>query len=1210
MFNLRYTALRRVGRVAALALVTLLVTSVAVFAQATTSTVRGTVEDSSGGVLPGATVTITNVNTRAVATSVTDGRGGYQAVVFPGTYDLKVELEGFKTYEQKGVTISPSDVRGIDVKLEVGAQTETVTVTAQTEVIQTETGAREGVLSAKQIDNLSVLGRSSLELLRILPGVVAPDQSAFESVSFGGGANNTQGYTVNGIRSSGNTVQLDGSSLIDIGSNSGVIVTLNNDMVQEVKVQSSNFAAEYGTGGMNVSAITKGGSSKFSGTLYDYNRNYRFAANDRSNSITGTPKPKSTFNYPGGNIGGPIIIPGVEWNSNRDKAFFFVGFEVQRQNVDTGSFLSTTLTDKMRAGDLSEQLPGNCRGQNLNMTCGQYNIPRGYPGGGTPAPGNQFQQYLQPMGKVLAGLYPAPNLNDPTNRYNYVFNTLQPANRTDLKMRFDYNISNNTKAYVRAAIEGEETENARGIWWSSSDLALPTPSVGTNKGRSVSGNVVSVLSPSMTNEVLVSWSRLTLDNAWRDPSKVSLSNYPELAGYSQGFFPNASPYIPLNIITSGWGQGGPGNLWAPAMDVFAYNDALQISDKLTKIAGSHGLKFGFSAERGQKQQNFENSEFGEYQFDPWTTGGTGGPVADLLTGRLANYSQGTRIPKGEWRYWNIDAFAQDSWKIKPNLTLEFGVRAGFWTNNGELNDFGGFFDPSAYNRSAGTFLDPGTWQRLNGWQYAAEGQAPQGGVENRQPFAMPRVNMAWDIDGQGNNVLRGGFGMFYNRNMGNLEYSTLRIPPVSYRVGIGSGDGSNLGGGVGLTYNTLAQLDWRTRVGSIGLDTLNPDSNKWPKTYSYSVSYARRIFFNQVVEAAYVGTKGRDLVSRRHLNAVPLGALLSGTVNGVDLSVPVNRVPLADSVLNTFRQYPAFTEVRDWSFEGESDYNSLQVTLSRQTGRRLQYFAAYTLARAKGTTSGNGEYGFIDPFDPQRTYGVLPEDRTHIFNLSWNAFLPDGARGGLDNPIMRGVLNGWQLSGISTLASGVPVFLGFGGQLGSDDITQAVFGSPDIIGNPGPGGGDRGGFSPVYTCDPRLGNYDVGEKLFDINCIGIPAPGTNGDLIPPYNLRMPTRINHDLTVFKNFAIHGDQKIQFRVGFFNLFNQAWVTTNSAADIDLVLDTTCNVNRNGIPNGAGGIADNVCDPTQGFRYTQNTIDNFGKVNLKRGRRVIEFVLKYYF
>jgi hypothetical protein len=1210
MFNVCRIARARMGRVVGWTMALLLVTSSAAFAQATTSTVRGTVEDSSGGVLPGATVTITNVSTKAVATSVTDERGSYQAVVFPGTYNLKVELSGFKTYEQKDVAISPSDVRGIDVKLEVGAQTETVTVTAQTEVIQTETGAREGVLSAKQIDNLGVLGRSSLELLRILPGVVAPDQTAFESVSFGGGANNTQGYTVNGIRSSGNTVQLDGSSLIDIGSNSGVIVTLNNDMVQEVKVQSSNFAAEYGTGGMNVSAVTKGGSSKFSGSLYDYNRNYKYAANDRSNSITGTPKPHSKFNYPGGNIGGPIIIPGVSWNKNRDKAFFFVGLEIQRQQVDTGSFLSTTLTDRMKAGDLSEQLPGNCLGQNLNMTCGQYKIPAPFAGAGSAAPNNNFSPFLTPMGKVLASLYPKPNLVDPTNRYNYVFNTLQPTNRSDLKMRFDYNISNNTKAYVRAARENEEGENARGIWWSSSDLALPTPTVGKNKGRSVSGNVVTVLSPSMTNEVLVSWSRLKLDNSWRDPSKVRLDAYPELAGYSQGFFPGASPYLPLNIITSGWGQGGPGNLWAPAMDVFAHNDALQFSDKLTKIKGSHGLKFGLTFERGQKQQNFQNDEFGQYQFDPWTTGGTGGPVADLLTGRLSNYGQGTAIPGGEWRYYNTDAFAQDSWKLRPNLTLEFGVRAGFWTNNAELNNFGGLFDPSLYDRSKGTFLDPGTFQKLNGWRYTSAGDAPAGSTDNRKPFAMPRVNMAWDIDGQGNNVLRGGFGMFYNRNMGNLEYDSLRIPPTSYSVSTNSGAASALGNGIGLTYDTLRELDWRNRVGSINLSTLNPDSNKWPKTYSYSASYARRIPFNQVVEVAYVGTKGRDLVSRRHLNAVPLGALLTGTLNGVDLGNPVNRVALDGSVINALRPYPTISAVDDWSFEGVSNYNSMQVTLSRQTGRRLQYFAAYTLARSKGTTSGNGEYGFIDPFDPSRTYGVLPEDRTHIFNLSWNAFLPDGARGSLDNVILRGVLNGWQLSGISTLASGVPVSLGFGGQAGSDGVTQAIFGTPDIVGNPGPGGGDRGGLSPVYTCNPQLSGNNVGEKLFDINCIGIPAFGENGDLIPPYNLRMPTRINHDLTVFKNFAIHGDQKMQVRVGFFNLFNQAWVTTNSAADIDLVLNTTCNVNVNGVPNGAGGVSNNVCDPTKGFAYDQNTLDNFGKINLKRGHRVVEFVLKYYF
>jgi Carboxypeptidase regulatory-like domain/TonB-dependent Receptor Plug Domain len=275
-------AVRSAIAVCAATLCTVLVTSTLVFAQAsTTATIRGTIQDTSGAVLPGATVTLTNEGTSAVQTAVSDDRGQYLfAGLFPGTYDLKVELSGFKTYERKGIALSPNDTRGLDIRLDIGQQTETVTVTGQQEVIQTETGAREGVLTAKQIDNLSVVGRSALELLRILPGVVTEFNQG-ESVSFGGGGNATQNYTVNGIRASSNTVALDGSSLIDIGSNNGVIVSLNNDMVQEVKVQSSNFAAEYGSGGMNVSGVTKSGTSAFHGEAYDYWRDYRLAANDR-----------------------------------------------------------------------------------------------------------------------------------------------------------------------------------------------------------------------------------------------------------------------------------------------------------------------------------------------------------------------------------------------------------------------------------------------------------------------------------------------------------------------------------------------------------------------------------------------------------------------------------------------------------------------------------------------------------------------------------------------------------------------------------------------------------------------------------------------------------------------------------------------------------------------------------------------------------------
>jgi hypothetical protein len=1166
-----------------------------------TATVRGTVSDSSGGILPGVSVTITNSNTKESRTATTGDRGGFVfPSLFSGTYELRAELQGFKTYEAKNIVLSPNDTRGLDVQLEVGSVTEVVSVSSAVEIMQTETGAREGVIKAEQIENLSVVGRSSLELLRILPGVVAPDNTAFESVSFGGGANNTQAYTVNGIRSSGNTVSLDGSALIDPGSNNGISVTVNNDMVQEVKVQSSNFAAEYGSGGMNISAVTKAGSSKFHGTLYDYVRNYNFAANDRSNSNAGVAKPKSSYQFPGGNIGGPILLPGTDWNKDRNKAFFFVGFEVQRQQVDNGTRLSVVPTLKQRNGDFSEFL--NSNGQNLGQSVGPVLIPQGFPDAGAAAPNANLSSYITPLGKVLANAYPAPNYVDSQNRYNYVFNQLQPLDRTDLKFRVDYNISNNTKVYVRSAIEGESTENARGIWWGASDVAIPSPDAGENKGRSFSGNVVTVLSPSMTNEALVSWTRLTLDDHYKDPSKMRLDGY----GVNfAGTFPGASPYIPG--VVPNWG-GGVGNMWSAANDMYAHNDALQFSDKITKIAGAHGIKAGFSAERIQKQQNFNNNEESYLVFAPsWTPGSTGNAVGDILTGRITQMVQGTTPANGEFRFWNFDGFAQDSWKVRSNLTLEVGVRAGYWNNNQELNGLGGYFNPLMYDPNKPEFLDPGTYRVLNGVCYVSSGCAPAGILANRSPFAMPRLNLAWDIDGQGNNVVRGGYGMFYNRNMGNVEYDqTLHLPPAAYSITTDTYAGSTYGNGIGLNYDTAREATLANRISGLGINTLTNDSFKFPKTHSFSVSFARRIPFDQVIEAGYVGTRGRDLVTHVNGNAVPEGALLSGLIGNANLSDPVQRWALDGAAVNKFRPYQAYPTITDYDFEGTSNYNSLQLTLSRQTGKRLQYFATYTLSHLEGTLGD--EYRLRDPFVASRTYGVRNEDRTHIFNLSWNAFLPDPIKSG--NAVAKGFLNGWQVSGISTLASGIPIWLGFAGPAGSTNASMAYYGTPDSVLLTGPGS-SQSGIAPVYTCNPVTGNTSKGEKMLDIGCISFPAFGQEGQVKSPYNLRTPTRINHDITFFKNFAISNEQKLQVRVGIFNLFNNAFATTAvSSSDIDLTLNTVCNVTVSGVPNGVGGTADGVCDASKGFHFDDNTKANFGKINLLRGHRVVEFALKYYF
>jgi hypothetical protein len=963
---------------------------------------------------------------------------------------------------------------------------------------------------------------------------------------------------------------------------------------------------------MNIAGVTKAGTSKFHGALYDYWRDHRFAANDRSNTIAGTPKPKSKYQYPGGNIGGPITF-GDSYTRNKDRLFFFTAFEVQRQDVDSGSRFNRTYSEAMRNGDFSELLAN--RGANLNSVA-QLRIPKGHPNAGQPAPNNDMRPYITPLGRYLASLYPLPNYNDPSNTYNYVYSRLEPTNRTDFKARFDWNISNSTKAYVRVAREGETTENPRGVWWGPSDVALPAPNVGTHSGKSFSGNVVSVLSPSMTNEVLVSYSRLKLDNHFQDDARIRQG----VNGLTfNGIFPagSTSPYLPTDLL-HGWGTGNGqvGNLWAAANDVYAHNDALQFSNKLTKLAGTHSLKFGVTIERGQKQQNFQNLEAGQLWFGTDNGDGTGNSAADMLTGSIGSFTQGTAargnpspgMPFGEFRYWNTDAFAQDSWKLRSNLTLEYGVRFGRWTNNAELFGLGGYFDPALYDSTKGSFLDPGTFQRVNGVCYVYNGCAPAGVLPDRSPFALPRVNVAWNIDGDGNNVLRGGYGLFYNRNMGNVEYDTsLRLAPNAYQVSTDLWAGGGYGNGRGLNYDTVSEATLASRIGSLGINTLTPNSFTYPKTHSFSLNFARRIPFNQVIEASYVGTRGRDLVSRSNGNVMPFGALSSGTFNGVDLSVPVNRVAVASvgTNLSSFRKFNSLSGITVYDFRGESNYDSMQVTLSRQTGARLQYFVAYTLGRSRGTLGG--EYSSIDPYDPKRTYGVLGEDRTHVLNVSWNAFLPDAAKGGLNNPVGRALLDGWQVSGISSVASGIPLRLSFGGDAASAGIATAYFGTADVVG-PSNGGGNA--LAPVYTCDPRLPGTKVGEKILDINCLSVPEFGQNGDLVPPYNIRTPTRMNHDLTVFKNFKTVGEQKLQVRAGFFNIFNMAYANTNIGGDIDLSLNTTCRVRVASVADGAGGFATNVCDPTGGFDFTPQSKANFGKINLKRGHRVIEFVLKYYF
>src|SRR6266850_3542349 len=555
------------------------------------STLRGVVKDSTGGLVANASVKLISARSGGEREVKTNEEGTYVfTAVEPGLYTLRVEATGFKAHQQTEFTLSPSDTRNLDISLEVGAPTETVTVTGDASPIKTDTGERSDTISAKQLDNLSIIGRSSLELLRILPGVVAPDPNDLEFNSFGGGSNANASYTVNGIRGVNNNVSIDGSRVIDIGSNNGTIITANNDMVQEVTVKTSNYAAEYGSSTVQVFATTKGGSKDFHGEVYDYIRPKKLQASDRSNTIAGAAQPNTSFKYPGGNIGGPVYLPrfgegGKPYWEAKDRLFFFVGLEYQRQIRDPGTKLGTVPTTAERNGDFSKSLSsrdGNvfCPATTAwNQNCA------------TPVPGGNFTAFKNPLGASLLNIFPLPNFTGTGSNIsrNYASSVIAPENRSDLKMRFDYKVSNSTNVYLRLARESESDDSPYGIWWGPSAYELPSHLLGTNLGRSAAANITSVLSPTMTNELVVSASKLKLDYNYQDPAKVSksalgLSNL-NLPWGSKANTPNA----PLALIS--WDTNS--NMWEPGgIPLFAFNDSYSLSETLSKVTGNHTLKFG------------------------------------------------------------------------------------------------------------------------------------------------------------------------------------------------------------------------------------------------------------------------------------------------------------------------------------------------------------------------------------------------------------------------------------------------------------------------------------------------------------------------------------------------------------------------------------------------------------------------------------------
>src|SRR6202158_5677661 len=841
------------------------------FAQVTSGTIYGTVKDSSGGVIADAPVTVTSPETGLTRTVNSSPDGNF---VFPnlqpGTYTISVEVPGFKKAETTGIVLSATDkLNAGDFVLQVGSAGSTVTVSADAGQLelQSNSGERSDLISGKQLSDVAMNGRNVLDYMKLVPGVI----SGFSGAVSGTGGLDTM--NINGTRANQHEFTIDGASNVDTGNNGGTHVTINPDAIEEVKILTSNYQAEFGkAAGGQIAIVTKGGTNKWHGDVRFFHRHEGLNANEFFANKNGTPIVKYRYNYIGYQIGGPI---------RKDKLFVFWNQEIYRQLIPIqGTTTFYTPTRLERQGDFSQSIDGN--GKPVVITGPGITNNKIDP---TKLPPAQQAVFTQ-VQKIL-NLFPLPNVSGfGVGGQNYNFSEALSGNkprREDI-LRVDYQINSSNRLYGRW-IHNSETDTSPfvpfpgpfGIFSCASSIDFPGGCIQKHPGWNFSANLVSTITPTLLNEFSIGPSH-TLSIAEGTNGNITV-------GKNGIKMPLLYPVSPDQSIPD-MGFGGLDNVnfaggylggtpWRQA------NTTINVNDNLTKVLGLHTLKFGVFYQRSRKDQIAWGNINGQFNFGLGpTAGGTcpgaagrcvfGDPVASALLGAFDGFSQSTARPLGRFRYNQLEFYGQDTWKITPRLTLDYGMRFAWIPPQYDANNQVALFDPSAYKKanavtidSSGNIVTSAGGDPLNGMKFTKNGQLPPGGWNSRGVMLEPRFGFAYDMHvfGDHKTILRGGFGMMHDRTQGNLIFNTVfNNPALVKTASVGSGNIANLptlqaSFGNGVLSNVLGA----SRDGKV------------PTVYSFSLGVQRELGSGTTLDVAYVGSLSRHLVTSRDINAMPYG---------------------------------------------------------------------------------------------------------------------------------------------------------------------------------------------------------------------------------------------------------------------------------------------------------------------------------------------------
>ncbi|HEY4051232.1 MAG TPA: carboxypeptidase regulatory-like domain-containing protein [Acidobacteriaceae bacterium] len=1154
-------------QLALLALLAVALSNTRLYAQ--TGSITGTIVDPAGAAIAGAQVQVTDQGTGNVVREATsDSNGTFRALnLAPATYNLKVTVSGMKELDRNGLVLDQEQTLGVgQLQMSLGQETQTVTISAQTPLIETANSNNSAVISQRQVTEQPLNGRDFESLMTTLPGVVTNSTSQFRLVF-----NQTNDFYVNGMRGTSNNFFLDGVINTDVGANDGEYTNLSIDAVGEFKTLTGNFNAEYGRSpGVMILVNTKSGGDRFHGTAWEFDRNTDFDANDWFSNHQGKPRSVLRFNQFGGNIGGYIPIPKVSPRSNK-KAFFFFNYEGTRASTPSGNTFYTMPNPAMlgigtpngQADFTTLYRPGNMCDFNGTSTCtpihdtngnlvrnGQVFVPgtikynsvgevqTGKVFANNIVPASQFSSQYAAMIKNITPGYRG-NFNWPytPNGYNdslqVAFQDTYVFYKNQYVARVDYNFGPKANAFFRYVDDRQQESKGFGIF---SGPSFPVfPQYRKKPGKSYAWSLVNIISPTLTNEATVGWLHLTqvvdivqgTPKSAYDKSTIGYSFsdiYPSTNTHNLA--PNLNSgdsYVNTSMFPSGWTSTG---------------NTVVATDDVTKILGNHVIKFGLFGDLN------ENGQEGSWQEAPALNFGASNQnannsnsgIANMVLGNYTTVAQTDLYAFGHFHFFQYEAYAEDTWKATPRLTLDYGLRWEFVGPTYTVAPYHQYyFEPNFYNPANAVSINtapnvpgqtptqgsiiPGSGNPYNGMIQEGTNGLPKGGLNYRWNNFGPRIGFAYDLFGDGKTAVRGGFGIFYERYQQNVfNFGGISNPPLVYTPTI---YGGNIGS---LSASLVSGAPLRPASGVLSSDR----AGQIPTTYGYNIGVQRELPYQMALDISYIGNGSRHLMYNQQLEQLPLGL----TTNTPILST-------VNNVVQAILPYKGYSTIQYNRFGASSNYNALQVKLSRRFSNTFTMNADYTFAKVIDLDDVDSDQNAIPDYTQLHAfYAPAGFDRRNAFNFQYVYNFPN-FKG--QNRFVQLAAGGWEFSGITQFWSGSPC-------LGSANPTND---SCDLRSSGNLGNGGFGHIRPDYigggpTLTSHSHNVPAGQNptWFNPGVFAQPANGSFGNY-HRNTMYGPGIDNWNMSLLKNFNFSENMRVQLRFEFFNIFNHTqWGTINNS------------------------------------------------------------------